>query len=206
MSSVDFDFSPHVITTRILVQVAMEMTHFEFVAQHLGFDKNHIIRLQEDYDVRDERCYQMLREWLENSPNQSQGTLEELHEALCFNNQENCLPEILERNHNYENIEWLSSTTGISEEILNNTLHDTVVSCDVAAKLTGKWRQVGRLVSLADTEIDEIQWDYEKVIERAYQVLRRWREKHGSSATLSQLVIALLIVRQPKAITYLKNL
>ena len=205
MSSVDFDFAPHIITTRILVQVAIEMTKFEFVARHLGFDEDHITRLQEDYDTRDERCYQMLREWWENSPKQSPATLEELHRALCFNGHENCLPKKLERNNSYKSVEWLSSTTGISEKILNNTLSDdnTVVLC---TKLTVKWRHVGRLVGLDDDDIDEIQCDYLKVRERAYQMLRKWRQKHGSSATLSQLVIALLIVNQPNTITYLKNI
>ena len=207
MSSVNFNFSPHVITTRILVQVAMEMNHFEFVAQHLGFEENRIIRLQEDYDTHDERCYQMLREWWENSPNQS-ATLEELHEALCSTDQGNCLPKKLEECNNYENINWLSYTTGISAEALSNTYtlqKDTAV---LATKLIEKykWHPVGRLVGLDDAEIDEIQHDYKMVRERAYQMLRRWREKQGSSATLSQLAVALLIVRQPKAITCLKNL
>ena len=206
MSSINFDFSPHDITTRILVQVAMEMNHFEFVARHLGFDKNRIIRLQEDYDTHDERCYQMLREWWENSPEQSPATLEQLHEALCCTDQGDCLPKILEECNNYEDIYWLSNTTDISEESLRNTLHEDFTL--LAMKLTEKciWRPVGRLVGLDDAEIDEIQCDYKKVRERAYQMLRRWREKHGSSATLSQLAIALLIVRQQKAVTCLKNL
>ena len=204
MSSVNFNFSPHVITTRILVQVAMEMNHFSIVARHLGFDKNRIIRLQEDYDTIDERCYQMLREWWENSPNQS-ATLEQLHEALCSTDQGNCLPKMLEEYNNYENINWLSNTTGISVKTLSDTYmlqEDTAV---LATKLT-KWRPVGRLVGLDDGEIDEIQCDHKKVRERAYQMLRRWREKQGSSATLSQLAVALLIVRQQNAITCLKNL
>ena len=209
MSSVDFDFSPHVITTKILVQVAMVMTQFEFVARNLGFDENHIIRLQEDYGNRDEQCYQMLRKWWESSPKQLPATLEELHEALCFNKQENCLPEVLENSNNYESVEWLSSTTGISEKMLSsNTLQDsddTAVLCEVATKVTGKWRQVGRLVGLDDTEIDEIHYDYQKVREKAYQMLRKWREKSGSSAVLSHLAIALLIVNQPKAIDFLKR-
>ena len=208
-SSIDIDFSPHVITKGILVQVAMKINRFEFVAQHLGFDENSIITLREDYDTRDERCYQMLREWWENSPKQSPATLEELHTALCSTGQENCLPGILERNNNYESVECLSNTTGILERILNNTITDDAVvkgiMCNVAIKLSTKWRQVGRLVGLDDAEIDTIQCDYKKVTERAYQMLRKWRE-FGSSAKLSQLTTALLIVRQPNVITYLKSL
>ena len=208
-SSIDFDFSPHVITKGILVQVAVEMNQFEIVARHLGFNKNSIITLREDYDTRDERCYQMLREWWENSPEKLPATLEELHTALCLTGQETCLPEILERNNNYESVECLSNTTGISERILNNTItSDAVVKGvmnNVAIKLSTKWRHVGRLVGLNDAEIDAIQCDYKKVTERAYQMLRKWRE-FGSSAKLSQLTTALLIVRQPNVITYLKSL
>ena len=207
-SSIDFDFSSHVITKRILVHVAMEMTQFEFVARHLGFDKNSIIRLQEDYDTRDERCYQMLREWWENSS--SAATLEELHKALCSTNQENCLPEILELNISYESVEYLSSTTDIPERILRDTVIDDDVLrgvlLDVATKLTAKWRHVGRVVGLCDTDIDEIQCDHDKVRERAYQMLRKWWDKCGSSAKLSQLVIALLIVHKRDVITYLNRL
>ena len=207
VSSIDFDFSSHVITTRMLVQAAMEIIRFEFVARHLGLDENDIGRLQEDYETRDERCYQMLQEWQKNSS--SPATLEELHRALCLTNQENCLPKILETHDNYESVEYLSSITDIPEKILSNTVTDDVlrgVLLDVATKLTAKWRHVGRVVGLDDNDIDEIQCDHDKVRERAYQMLRRWRDKRGSSAKLSQLVIALLIVHKQDIITYLKTL
>ena len=185
----------------------MEMTQFEFVARYLGFDENNISRLQEDHDTRHERCYQMLREWWENSS--SPATLEELHRALCSTNQENCLPKILETQDNYENVEYLSGITDIPERILRHTVIDDDVLCgvllDVATKLTAKWRHVGRVVGLDDSDIDEIQCDHNKVRERAYQMLRKWWNKDGSSAKLSQLVIALLIVRQRDIITYLKE-
>ena len=190
----------------------MEMTQFEFTARHLGFNKNHIVRLQEEYDTYDERCYQMLRRWhWEDSSKQSvTATLEELHKALCSTNQENCLPEILELNISYESVEYLSSTTDIPERILRDTVIDDDVLrgvlLDVATKLTAKWRHVGRVVGLCDTDIDEIQCDHDKVRERAYQMLRKWRDKDGSSAKLSQLVVALLIVHKQDVITYLKRL
>ena len=206
VSSIDFDFSSHVITTRMLVQAAMEIIRFEFVARHLGLDENDIGRLQEDYETRDERCYQMLQEWQKNSS--SPATLEELHRALCITNQENCLPKILESHDNYESVEYLSSITDIPEKILSNTVTDNVlrgVLLDVATKLTVKWRHVGRVVGLDDNDIDEIQCDHDKVRERAYQMLRRWWDKHGSSTKLSQLVIALLIVNRRDIITYLKD-
>ena len=208
LSSVDLDFSPYVITTRLLVEVAMEMNKFELVARHLGFEENQIIRLQEDYDSRHERCYQMLWEWWQNSPKQSPATLEELHRVMCFTDQGNCLPKILERNSKYDDIEWLCSATDISKKSLhytvkNSTAGNTLLS-DMAAKLAGTWRQVGRAIGVDDSELDEIQHDYQKVIEKAYQMLRRWREKYGSSALVSQLAIALLIVGQSKAISYFK--
>ena len=206
-SLINFDFSPNVITTRILVQVAMEMTRFEFIARYLGFDKNDVVRLQEDYNTRDERCYRMLREWWDNSTKESPATLEELHRALCLTDQGNCIPELLKRNDNYKNIEYLSNVTKLTEKMLNSTINgNTTILSVVAAKLTKKcaWRHVGRLVGLDDSEIDEIENDCDKCIEKAYQMLRRWGEKYGSSAKLSQLVIALLIVRQPNTITYLK--
>ena len=90
--------------------------------------------------------------------------------------------------------------TVIDDDVLRGVL------LDVATKLTAKWRHVGRVVGLDDSDIDEIQCDNGKVRERAYQMLRKWRDKDGSSAKLSQLVIALLIVRQPKVITYLNRL
>ena len=186
------------------------MTQFEFIAQRLSFTNNHIIRLQEEYDTYDERCYQMLRQWWGNSSKQSvTATLEELHRALRSTEQENCLPEILEININYESVEYLSNITDIPESILRYTVTDDVlrgVLLDVATKLTAKWRHVGRVVGLDDSDIDEIQCDHDKVRERAYQMLRRWRDKHGSSTKLSQLVIALLIVNKRDVITYLKTL
>lgn len=212
VSLINLDFSPNVITTRILVQVAIEMTKFEFVAQYLGFDKNNICRLQEDYNTRDERCYQMLREWWENSTKESPTTLEELHRGLCLTDQGNCIPGILKRNDDYKNIEYLSDITKLTEKMLNSTIitinGDTTVLSDVAAELTRKctWCHVGRLVGLEDNEIDEIENNYDKCRERAYQMLRKWLEKYGSSAKLSQLAVALLIVRQPHTITYLKRL
>jgi len=210
MSSVDLNFSPHVITTMLLVEVAMEMNKFELVARHLGFEENQIIRIQEDYDTRHERCYQMLREWWQNAPIQSPATLEELHRVMCFTDQGNCLPRILDRNVKYEDIEWLSKATNISEKSLRYTVKDSTAMntllSDVATKLAATWRQVGRAIGIDDCELDEIQCDYQKVIERAYQMLRRWREKYGSSALVSQLAIALLIVDQSKIISLiLKN-
>ena len=209
-SSIDLDFSPLVINKTILVQVAMEMSYFKFVARHLGFSKNRIVRLQEEYDTYDERCYQMLRQWWENAPKISPATLEELHRALCLTDQEFCLPEVLKLNKDYMSIEHLSSTTDIPERILRHTVIDDDVLrgvlLDVATKLTAKWRHVGRVVGLDDSDIDEIQCDHDKVRERAYQMLRKWWNKDGSSAKLSQLVVALLIVHELKVITYLKQL
>jgi len=209
MSLINFDFSPNVITTRILVQVAIEMTKFQFVAQYLGFDENSIAKLQEEYNTCGERCYRMLREWWHNSTKESPATLEELHRALCLTGQGNCIPKILEKNINYESTEHLSNITEISEKVLDRTMNgDTTVMSDVAAKLTTKcaWRHVGRLIGLDDSEIDEIDYDNKKCREKAYQMLRKWQEKYGSSAKLSQLAVALLIVHQKDTITYLKRL
>ena len=190
----------------------MEMSYFKFVARHLGFNKNHIVKLQEKYETYEERCYQMLRHWWENAPKKSPATLEELHRALCLTDQECCLPEILEMDKDYMSIEDLSSATDIPEEILRRKVIDDDVLCgvllDVATQLTAKWRHVGRVVGLCDTDIDEIQCDHNNVTERAYQMLRKWRDKDGSSAKLSQLVVALLIVHKRDVITksYLNRL
>ena len=163
-SSIDCDFSPNVVDTRMLVQIAMEMSYFKFVARHLGFNKSHIVKLQEKYDTYEEQCYQMLRQWQENAPKGSPATLEELHRALCLTDQECCLPNILEMNKNYENVEFLSSITDVPEcilkdrEIDDNVLRDVLLG--VATQLTTSWCHVGSIIGLCDTEIDEIQFDH----------------------------------------------
>ena len=210
---ITFNFSSHPITTRLLVQVAMKMTQFECIARYLGFDNNDIIRLQEEYDSRAERCYRMLQEWQDNLSKQSDiQSLEELHRALCFTDQESCLPKVLERDDHYKNvnIEYLSSTTGISEELLNSRVSDSIDSklfTGVAQRLPSTWQHVGRLLGLSDDEVEEIWYDYKKhgITEVAYRMLRKWVDKNGSSALVSQLIVALLIVRQSSIITYLRN-
>jgi len=210
MSSLDdvvVDFSTHEITNSVLVLIAMKIVRLRQVAKELGYDSNEIDKLCDVYhDSTIEWCYQTLLQWWERPPHDSSVKLKQLHRSLCNTGQSECLQNVFTENENYKSITYLSSQSIISEEILTRNINGNISLLNVAAQyLSGKCRIVGRLLELEEHEIDEIHCNYSQERERAYRVLSKWRDEKGSRAKVSQLVAALLAIKQHTALRTIKK-
>jgi len=211
MSSFDdiaIDLPHHEITNSVLVQIALKINRLRQVARELGFDTNDIDKLHNEYDTKNECCYQALLQWWQRPPRNSSKKLRQLHNSLCKTGQSECLLKVFREDDNYKSITYVSNNSEIPVGILDSDINgNQTLLLEIARRLCGKWRMVGRLLDLEECVIDEVHYNHNDSKERAYRMLVKWRDKKGSEAKVSQLVAALLIVKQYDALEEIeKNL
>lgn len=204
MSSFDdiaIDLPHHEITNSVLVQIALKINRLRQVARELGFDANDVDKLHDEYDTKTECCYQALLRWWHCPPRNSSTKLKKLYKSLCKTGQSECLQKVFIEDDNYKSITYVSSNSEIPVEILASDINgNQTLLLDVARCLCGKWRMVGRLLDLEERVIEEVHYNHNDSKERAYRMLVKWRDKKGSETKVSQLVAALLIVKQYDAL------
>lgn len=58
---------------------------------------------------------------------------------------------------------------------------------DFAEELGGCWKESGRYLLMKECSVENIDADYSKVSEKAFQVLLRWKKERGSAACVLDL-------------------
>ena len=53
------------------------------------------------------------------------------------------------------------------------------------------WRKLGLALGLNNSNLDEVDADNSKVIDKSYAMLRKWKEFHGAEATFKRLAMGL---------------
>jgi len=185
------------------MQVANVLDSLEQVAYHLNIDKHQVLKLQMEYSSQSELCYQLLLHWWQQQQ-PTESNLEHLYMALCITGQGDCLLDVLKHDNDYNNLKTVSKQSGIDEEVLKGEVGSDINLLQGVAVELKNWCYVGRALELKESELQQIQYDYQQSIERGYQMLNKWRQKNGSAAKFSQLVIGLLIMNQLDAVDFLK--
>ena len=62
---------------------------------------------------------------------------------------------------------------------------------ELGEEIAENWKKLGRRLDINDTKLDEIQEAYGQQSERAYRMLKHWKQKEGSAATYQALCNAL---------------
>ncbi|XP_071842474.1 uncharacterized protein [Apostichopus japonicus] len=99
------------------------------------------------------------------------------------------------------NLAGAEATTIDREEVTNETLQD------LSGNLFKEWRDVGRNLKLAETELDNIEADNRRKGQKevVYHMLLLWKRKHGMKATNTTLRDALIAANGKDLSNYLLN-
>lgn len=54
------------------------------------------------------------------------------------------------------------------------------------------WKKLGLALGLKNSQLDEIEADHIKGVDRSYAMLRKWKESHGSEASYERLADGLV--------------
>jgi len=75
----------------------------------------------------------------------------------------------------------------------------------LAKDISDKWTNLGRRLNIEESKLQAISKDFDSVHERAFQMLKHWKQKQGSGASYKSLSTALkhhLIERKDLAEKY----
>ena len=75
-------------------------------------------------------------------------------------------------------------------------LHLDEIFSDINEDIGASWRRLGRHMLKKECFLNNIDEDFKGVSEKAYQVLLKWREEEGVTATPQTLFLALLRIRR----------
>ena len=62
---------------------------------------------------------------------------------------------------------------------------------ELASHIMDSWRRLGRALGIGDTVITQIQVEEDDAYERAYMLLKKWRQQMGAGASYEALAQAL---------------
>ena len=68
--------------------------------------------------------------------------------------------------------------------------------CDINEDIGASWKKLGRHMLKKECYVNNIDEDFKGVSEKAYQLLLKWKEEGGTSATPQTLFLALLHIRR----------
>jgi hypothetical protein len=71
------------------------------------------------------------------------------------------------------------------DEFNKNNLGPLLI--EIAEEFGGCWREMGRYLLKKQCSVENIDADYSKVSEKAYQILRKWKEEQGCNASVIEL-------------------
>lgn len=77
--------------------------------------------------------------------------------------------------------------------IVTSTLMETNFY-DISEELARDWKALGRKLKLTTSKLDNIDVDYRKVKEKAFQVMLQWKRTNGMKATGQVLANALTLI------------
>ncbi|PFX20316.1 Receptor-interacting serine/threonine-protein kinase 1 [Stylophora pistillata] len=158
---------------------------WEQLGCRLGFSREVLQEIHLDERLLFQKALQMLKEW--KNRNGINATYQTLYAALSHRD---------------------VSRKDLAEKYFKQGLPSYDELDDLSENIGSKWEQLGRRLGFSGEELDRIDTDKRLLSQKAYQMLKEWKERNGSDATYKTLYAALshrFISREDLAEKYFKQ-